>query len=117
MLNSSRAKLILENGRIFDGYSMGFEGIALGEVCFNTGMTGYQEILTDPSYCGQLITMTYPHIGNYGVNSEDVESDKIQASGLIILYGGGAAGLFSATIGGWLSGDKGSIYQTREVTL
>ena len=87
MLNSSRAKLILENGRIFDGYSMGFEGIALGEVCFNTGMTGYQEILTDPSYCGQLITMTYPHIGNYGVNSEDVESDKIQASGLIVKDG------------------------------
>ncbi len=78
------AKLILENGTIFSGISFGAEGETIGEVCFNTGMTGYQEILTDPSYCGQLITMTYPHIGNCGVNEEDVESNKIHAAGFIV---------------------------------
>jgi len=78
------AKLVLENGTIFSGISFGAEGETIGEVCFNTGMTGYQEILTDPSYCGQLITMTYPHIGNYGVNEEDVESNKIHAAGFIV---------------------------------
>ena len=78
------AKLVLENGTIFTGTSFGSEGETIGEVCFNTGMTGYQEILTDPSYCGQLVTMTYPHIGNYGVNLEDCESYKIQASGFIV---------------------------------
>ena len=78
------AKLVLENGTVFKGHPCGSEGETIGEVCFNTGMTGYQEILTDPSYCGQLITMTYPHIGNYGVNLEDCESNKIHASGLII---------------------------------
>ena len=77
-------KLVLENGIIFSGISFGAEGETIGEVCFNTGMTGYQEILTDPSYCGQLITMTYPHIGNYGVNEEDVESYKIYAAGFIV---------------------------------
>ena len=81
------AKLVLENGTVFVGTSFGSEGETIGEVCFNTGMTGYQEILTDPSYCGQLITMTYPHIGNYGVNLEDCESNKIYASGLIIREG------------------------------
>ena len=78
------AYLVLENGIVFKGIAFGSEGETTGEVCFNTGMTGYQEILTDPSYNGQLITMTYPHIGNYGVNSEDVESSKIYASGLIV---------------------------------
>ena len=78
------AKLVLENGTVFTGTSFGAEGETIGEVCFNTGMTGYQEILTDPSYCGQLITMTYPHIGNYGVNPEDVESTKVQAAGFIV---------------------------------
>jgi len=77
-------KLVLENGTVFPGVSFGAEGETIGEVCFNTGMTGYQEILTDPSYCGQLITMTYPHIGNYGVNPEDVESNKVQAAGFIV---------------------------------
>ena len=80
----SPAKLVLENGTIFIGSAFGAEGETIGEVCFNTGMTGYQEIITDPSYCGQLITMTYPHIGNYGVNLDDCESNNIQASGLII---------------------------------
>ena len=84
MINKKKAKLILENGEIFDGYSAGQIGTTIGEVCFNTGMTGYQEILTDPSYCGQLITMTYPHIGNYGTNDEDFESNKIHANGFII---------------------------------
>jgi len=77
-------KLVLENGTVFSGVSFGAEGETIGEVCFNTGMTGYQEILTDPSYCGQLITMTYPHIGNYGVDPEDVESNKVQAAGFIV---------------------------------
>ena len=78
------AKLVLENGMVFTGTAFGAEGETIGEVCFNTSMTGYQEILTDPSYCGQLITMTYPHIGNYGVNSEDCESNQVQASGFIV---------------------------------
>ena len=78
------AKLVLENNTVFNGTSLGEEGETTGEVCFNTGMTGYQEILTDPSYCSQLVTMTYPHIGNYGVNLEDVESNKIQVAGFII---------------------------------
>ena len=81
---NSIAKLILENGNVFEGESLGATGETFGEICFNTAMTGYQEIITDPSYCGQLITLTYPHIGNYGTNSEDVESSKIQASGIII---------------------------------
>tara|TARA_B100000579_G_scaffold436286_1_gene461826 strand:- start:7081 stop:8187 length:1107 start_codon:yes stop_codon:yes gene_type:complete len=83
-MNLKPAKLILKNGKIFHGYAFGKIGITLGEVCFNTGMTGYQEILTDPSYSGQLVTLTAPHIGNYGVNEEDVESKKIQAAGLIV---------------------------------
>ena len=78
------AILILEDGRTFWGTSIGSEGEAYGEVVFNTSMTGYQEILTDPSYCGQLVTMTYPLIGNYGVNPEDVESDRIQVAAFIV---------------------------------
>ena len=78
------AILLLDNETIFNGISLGIKGEASGEVCFNTSMTGYQEVLTDPSYSGQLVTLTYPHIGNYGVNSKDVESNKIQVSGLII---------------------------------
>ena len=81
---NKKASLILENGTVFSGTAFGAEGETIGEVCFNTGMTGYQEILTDPSYCGQLVTMTYPHIGNYGINREDIESAKIQAAGLIV---------------------------------
>ena len=79
-----KAILVLEDGKTFHGLSFGAEGETIGEVCFNTGMTGYQEILTDPSYCGQIVTMTYPHIGNYGVNPEDVESDKIQVAGFVV---------------------------------
>ena len=79
-----KAILALEDGTIFTGRAFAGKGEVLGEVVFNTGMTGYQEILTDPSYCGQLVTMTYPLIGNYGVNEEDVESSRIQAGALIV---------------------------------
>jgi len=78
------AILALQDGTIFEGISIGADGISPGEVVFNTSMTGYQEILTDPSYCSQLITLTYPHIGNTGVNIEDEEAHNIHASGLII---------------------------------
>ena len=78
------AILALADGTVFRGRSIGAAGQAVAEVVFNTAITGYQEILTDPSYCGQFVTLTYPHIGNVGVNSEDVESNKIWASGLII---------------------------------
>jgi carbamoyl-phosphate synthase small subunit len=78
------AILALADGTVYVGNSIGAAGSTVGEVVFNTSMTGYQEILTDPSYCQQIVTLTYPHIGNYGVNVEDVESDKVQAAGLII---------------------------------
>ena len=81
---STPAILALEDGTIFRGVSVGGEGKTIGEVVFNTAMTGYQEILTDPSYCRQIVTLTYPHIGNTGTNSDDMESSKIHASGLII---------------------------------
>lgn len=82
--HNSRAILALADGTIFVGVSIGAAGKTVGEVVFNTAMTGYQEILTDPSYCQQIVTLTYPHIGNYGVNSEDVEAEKVYAAGLII---------------------------------
>ena len=78
------AILALADGTVFIGNSIGATGTTVGEVVFNTSITGYQEILTDPSYCQQIVTLTYPHIGNYGVNAEDVEADKIHAAGLII---------------------------------
>jgi len=78
------AILALADGTIFKGYSIGAAGHTIGEVVFNTAMTGYQEILTDPSYSRQIVTLTYPHIGNYGVNLEDVEATKVHAAGLII---------------------------------
>ena len=78
------AMLVLADGTVFRGISIGAPGQTAGEVVFNTSMTGYQEILTDPSYTKQIVTLTYPHIGNTGVNSEDVESGKVYASGLII---------------------------------
>jgi len=78
------AILALEDGTVFRGESIGIDGQAVGEVVFNTAITGYQEILTDPSYCQQIITLTYPHIGNVGTNSEDEESGNVWASGLII---------------------------------
>lgn len=68
--------LLLENGELLQGRLIGHDGISHGEIVFHTGMTGYQEIITDPSYCGQIVVMTYPHIGNYGVNLQDVESQR-----------------------------------------
>ncbi|MEM0953624.1 MAG: glutamine-hydrolyzing carbamoyl-phosphate synthase small subunit [Pseudomonadota bacterium] len=81
---TAKAILALEDGSVFRGISIGAEGSAVGEVVFNTAMTGYQEILTDPSYARQIVTLTYPHIGNTGTNSEDEESPRIWASGLVI---------------------------------
>jgi len=81
---SHTAVLALEDGSLFFGQSVGAAGISAAEVVFNTSMTGYQEILTDPSYCQQIVTMTYPHIGNTGVNTEDAESGKVYAGGLIL---------------------------------
>ena len=78
------AVLVLQDGTVFRGQSIGADGVSVGEVVFNTAMTGYQEILTDPSYCRQIVTLTYPHIGNTGINDEDVESDRIFAAGLVI---------------------------------
>lgn len=81
---SKPALLVLEDGTVFHGVSIGAEGFSVGEVVFNTSMTGYQEILTDPSYSQQIVTLTYPHIGNTGTNSEDEESSSIHAQGLVI---------------------------------
>src|SRR5438477_4598983 len=78
------AKLALEDGTIFTGISFGAEGEVDGEVCFNTSMTGYQEILTDPSYRGQIVTMTYTEMGNYGINGDDIESSKPHLAGFIV---------------------------------
>ncbi len=78
------ALLVLEDGTVFRGVSIGADGCAVGEVVFNTSMTGYQEILTDPSYTKQIVTLTYPHIGNYGINEEDAESNQIHVQGLVI---------------------------------
>jgi len=78
------AILVLADGTVFRGHSIGAEGVAVGEVVFNTSITGYQEIVTDPSYAGQIVTLTYPHIGNVGTNGEDIESARIHAAGLVI---------------------------------
>src|SRR5438552_948366 len=83
-IRSMKAILALEDGSVFPGQGFGASASACGEVCFNTSMTGYQEILTDPSYKGQIVTMTYPLIGNYGVNSEDVESWRPHVAGFVI---------------------------------
>lgn len=84
MKEKKKAYLILEDGMLYEGYSFGSEHYADGEVVFNTGMTGYQEVLTDPSYSGQIVVMTYPQIGNYGHIEEDVESDKVQVRGFVV---------------------------------
>ena len=78
------ACLALADGTLFFGRGFGATGTTVAELVFNTAMTGYQEILTDPSYCQQIVTLTYPHIGNYGVNEEDVEASKVHAAGLVI---------------------------------
>jgi carbamoyl-phosphate synthase small subunit len=81
---TERACLVLADGTVFRGRSIGARGSSTGEVVFNTAMTGYQEILTDPSYCRQIVTLTYPHIGNTGVNAEDEEADRVHAAGLVV---------------------------------
>ena len=80
----SPAVLVLADGTVFRGMSFGAETSVSGEVVFNTAMTGYQEILTDPSYCRQIVTLTYPHIGNVGVNPEDAEANAVHAAGLVM---------------------------------
>ena len=90
------AKLALEDGTVFTGKAFGAAGEVDGEVCFNTSMTGYQEILTDPSYRGQIVTMTYPEIGNYGVNAQDVESAKPHLAGFIVREQSGRVSNFRA---------------------
>ena len=92
-----KAVLVLADGSVFQGYGIGASGHVVAEVVFNTAMTGYQEILTDPSYTGQMVTLTYPHIGNVGVNEEDVEADKVYAAGLIIKDVSPVASNFRAT--------------------
>ncbi|MHB1401545.1 MAG: glutamine-hydrolyzing carbamoyl-phosphate synthase small subunit [Thiobacillus sp.] len=84
MSRAQPAILVLADGSVFRGLSIGADGITTGEVVFNTSMTGYQEILTDPSYSRQIVTLTYPHIGNTGINVEDVEADRIHAAGLVV---------------------------------
>ena len=84
MADLDSAVLVLADGTVFQGRSIGARGMAVGEVVFNTAMTGYQEILTDPSYFQQIVTLTYPHIGNTGVNGEDWESDRVYAAGLVV---------------------------------
>ena len=84
MADLDSAVLVLADGTVFQGRSIGARGMAVGEVVFNTAMTGYQEILTDPSYFRQIVTLTYPHIGNTGVNGEDWESDRVYAAGLVV---------------------------------
>ena len=84
MLTRPPAILALADGTVFRGESIGADGASVGEVVFNTAMTGYQEILTDPSYCRQIVTLTHPHIGNTGINPEDVESDRIYSAGLVV---------------------------------
>ena len=96
-----RAVLALEDGTVFEGRSFGRAGEVTGEVVFNTALCGYQEVLTDPSYAGQVVTMTYPHIGNYGVNLEDVESARPQVAGFIVRE-------VSTVVSSWrASGDRG----------
>ena len=81
---NSNAILVLQNGKFFKGLGLGYEGIATGEVCFNTSITGYQEIISDPSYAEQIINFTFPHVGNVGTNKEDNESDTIWTKGVIL---------------------------------
>ena len=83
-IRAGRAILALEDGVVFTGRPLGRHGETTGEVVFNTALCGYQEVLTDPSYAGQIVTMTYPHIGNYGVNRDDVESARPQVAGFVV---------------------------------
>jgi len=104
-VNRKPAILLLENGVSFSGYSWGAEGEVFGEVVFNTSMSGYQEIYTDPSYCGQIVTLTYPLIGNYGVNEDDIESARPQVAGVVVREYTQAFSNFrgSRSLGDWLA--------------
>ena len=84
MVTEKKARLIFEDGTVFDGFFFAGSGDYFAEVVFNTAMTGYQEVLTDPSYYGQMVVMTYPMIGNYGVNADDFESKRVFLSGMIV---------------------------------
>jgi len=101
-----KAILALDDGTVFTGEAFGAMGTVIGEIVFNTGMTGYQEVLTDPSYCGQIVTMTYPLIGNYGINDEDAESYKPQVKGFIVRE-------LCETPSNWRSGETLRDYLTR----
>src|SRR5438477_532572 len=94
-----KAILALEDGSLFHGEGFGARADACGEVCFNTSMSGYQEILTDPSYRGQIVVMTYPLIGNYGINAEDVESRKPWVNGFVVRECSPIASNFRSTLG------------------
>ena len=100
-----KAKLALENGTVFEGEGFGSTGEVTGEVVFNTSMTGYQEIFTDPSYCGQIVTLTYPLVGNYGINREDLESGRPQVSGVVVRESSAVFSNFRAQTGlsDWLA--------------
>ena len=106
LANHSPGYLLLEDGRTFDGVMVGADGVALGEVVFNTSMTGYQEILTDPSYAGQIVTMTASQIGNYGVNPEDEESRRTQVAGFLMRE-------LSSTTTGWRATESLQAYLRR----
>ena len=111
MTVSPRACLVLADGTVFRGRSIGAAGLSAGEVVFNTAMTGYQEILTDPSYCRQIVTLTYPHIGNTGVNAEDEEAARntfaclLQGERLVVRFDAGEARLLLP------GGDRVTLYQ------
>jgi carbamoyl-phosphate synthase small subunit len=96
-MSATAAVLALEDGTVFEGRAFGYLGEASGEVVFNTALCGYQEILTDPSYAGQIVTMTYPHVGNYGVNPDDMESARPQVAGFVVRASVGAASSWRAT--------------------
>ena len=101
------AVLALADGTVFRGHAIGAPGRTVGEVVFNTAITGYQEILTDPSYCRQIVTLTYPHVGNYGITPEDAEAGRIHAAGLVIKDLPIRASNFraTATLGDYLRGE------------
>ena len=104
-----QAVLVLEDGQVFAGEGFGAEGVETGEIVFNTSMTGYQEILTDPSYCRQIVTMTVPHVGNTGVNLEDPESTKVWVSGFVVRS-------LSPIVSNWRNrGDLGSYLRERGI--
>ncbi len=115
MTNLKPALLALADGSVFEGVSIGIDGKTVGEVVFNTAMTGYQEILTDTSYRQQIVTLTYPHIGNVGVNAEDAESGAVQLAGLVMWIPGGAVYLLAAAwVGfGWLGSTASPSRSTR----